>query len=116
VDAKAASELFELMTTDRFENYQRRPAVCQTETIGTHRHVVLAFITSRIVTHPAVTDVVIDANSSDFISTGLRVSSILQLHRLMTATASLIQRELGNLPPRLQQEVNTGLRKLLDLM
>jgi mRNA interferase MazF len=100
---------------DDLSSTKIRPAVCLTETIGTHRHVVLAFIASRTVMHPASTDIVIDSNTSDFSSTGLRVSSTLQLHRLMTVTASLIQRELGSLPPRLQQEVNAGLRKLLDL-
>ena len=92
-----------------------RPAVCLTDTIGVHRHIVLAFITSRVVTHPFATDILIDSSSRDFSSTGLRVSSTLQLHRLITVTSSLIQRELGILPPRLQHEVNIGLRKLLDL-
>ena len=100
---------------DDLSSTKIRPAVCLTDALGTHRHVVSAFITSRVVMHPAVTDIVIDSTSSDFSSTGLRVSSTLQLHRLMTVTAALIRRELGSLPPRLQQEVNTGLRKLLDL-
>lgn len=100
---------------DDLSSTKVRPAVCLAEAIGTHRHVVLAFVTSRIVTHPAATDIVVDSNSSDFASTGLHVSSTLQLHRLMTVTASLIQRELGSLSSRLQQDVNTGLRKLLDL-
>ena len=100
---------------DDLSSAKVRPAVCLTEAIGTHRHIVLAFITSRVVTHPSATDIVIDSNSNDFSRTGLRVSSTLQLHRLMTLTAALIQRELGSLPPRLQQEVNSGLKKLLDL-
>ncbi len=92
-----------------------RPAVCLTNAIGTQHHIVLAFITSRIAPHPSATDIVIDSNASDFNRTGLRVSSTLQLHRLITVTASLIQREIGILPPRLQYEVNNGLRKLFDL-
>ena len=92
-----------------------RPAVCMTDAIGVHRHIVLAFITSHIAAHPLATDIVIDSGTSDFHSTGLHVSSTLQLHRLVTVTASLIQRELGILPPRLQHEVNTGLHKLFDL-
>jgi mRNA interferase MazF len=99
---------------DDLSSTKVRPAVCLTEAIGTHRHIV-AFITSRVVTHPSATDIVIDSNSSDFSSTGLRVSSTLQLHRLITLAAALIQRELGSLPPRLQQEANSGLKKLLDL-
>jgi mRNA interferase MazF len=100
---------------DDLSSAKVRPAVCLTDTIGVHRHVVLAFITSRVVTHPSATDIVIDSSSNDFASIGLHVSSTLQLHRLISVTASLILRELGSLPPRLQQEVNAGLRKLLDL-
>jgi mRNA interferase MazF len=100
---------------DDLSSTKVRPAVCLTDIIGVHHHIVLAFVTSRVVTQPSATDIVIDSSSTDFPHTGLRVSSALQLHRLMTVTASLIQRELGSLPPRLQQEVNTGLRKLLDL-
>jgi mRNA interferase MazF len=51
----------------------------------------------------------------DFSSTGLRVSSVLRLHRLMTVTTSLFQRELGELPPQIQAEVDIRLRKLFGL-
>ena len=92
-----------------------RPAVCLTNAIGPHQHVVLAFITSRLVSNPLATDVILDSISSDFPDTGLRVSSTLQLHRLMTVTVSLIQRELGILSPRLQAEIDLRLRNLLEL-
>jgi mRNA interferase MazF len=81
-----------------------RPAVCLTEPIGPHRHVILAFITSRIPAAILDTDLVLDASHADFASTGLRVSSTLQLHRLMTATTSLIRREIGALSTALQTE------------
>jgi mRNA interferase MazF len=77
-----------------------RPAVCLTDPIGPHRHVVLAFITSHIPDSPLETDLILDAAQSDFAETGLRMSSAIQLHRLMTATTALIQRELGVLPPK----------------
>jgi hypothetical protein len=48
------------------------------------------------------TDLVIASRDADFAVTGLRVSSTLQLHRLMTATTGLIRRELGQLSPRMQ--------------
>jgi mRNA interferase MazF len=38
-----------------------RPAVCLTNPIGVHRHVVLAFITSRVPTPLASSDIVLDA-------------------------------------------------------
>ncbi len=65
-----------------------RPAVCLTEPVGSHRHVVLAFITSRTPNDLLETDVVLDSNHPDFKATGLRVSSTLRLHRLMTVTTA----------------------------
>jgi mRNA interferase MazF len=72
-----------------------RPAVCLTEPIGPHRHVILVFITSRIPAALLDTDFVLDVSHADFASTGLRVSSTLQLRRLMTVTTALIRREMG---------------------
>ena len=74
-----------------------RPAGCLTGPIGPHRHVVLAFITSRLPTELLETDLVLHSNQPDFGATGLRASSTLQLHRLMTTTTTLILRELGEL-------------------
>ena len=99
---------------DDLSSSKVRPAVCLTDPIGSHRHVILAFITSHIASSPLETDLVIDSSDSDFANTGLRVSSTLQLHRLMTATTALIRRELGQLSPRMQTEVNNRLRKLFN--
>lgn len=92
-----------------------RPAVCLTNPIGAHRHVVLAFITSQIPTTLLSSDVVLDIEDSDFSAAGLHVSSTLRLHRLMTVTTTIIQRELGRLPPRAQAEVDAKLRDLFEL-
>jgi mRNA interferase MazF len=92
-----------------------RPAVCMTEPIGPHRHVVLAFITSQRSSPPLPTDISLDAHHPDFPMTGLRQSSILQTHRLMTATTSLIQRELGQLAPGYQQILDGQIRLLFGL-
>lgn len=100
---------------DDLSSTKVRPAVCLTESIGAHNHVVLAFVTSRIPQSLLSTDIVIDAQSPEFATTGLRVSSTLQLHRLITLTTSLIQRELGMLSPSLQVEVETHLKQLFDL-
>jgi mRNA interferase MazF len=80
---------------DDLSSSKVRPAVCITDPIGPHRHVILAFITSRVSPDPLPTDLILDANEPDFAATGLRVSSTLQVHRLMTATTLLIQRELN---------------------
>jgi mRNA interferase MazF len=89
--------------------------VCLTEPIGAHRHVILAFITSQIPTPPLDTDLVLDATNPDFAATGLRTKSALRLHRVMTVAESLIQRELGELTPRSQAEIDQRLRRLFGL-
>jgi mRNA interferase MazF len=92
-----------------------RPAICLTDPIGPHRHVVLAFITSRIPPDLVDSDFGLDVNRSDFASTGLRVTATLRLHRLMTATTSLIRRELGELSPAMRSEVIRKLQNLFRL-
>src|SRR5262249_52818820 len=79
-----------------------RPAVCLTNPVGPLRHFVLAFLPSRLPSVLLDTDLVLDIGQADFAATGLRVSSTLRLHRLMTATTSLIQRELGEVPSGLR--------------
>jgi len=92
-----------------------RPAVCLTEPIGPHRHVVVAFITSQVASLPLDSDLVLDPASPDFAATGLRTRSTLRLHRMMTVVTSMIQRELGELTPALQSEVDRRLRLLFAL-
>jgi mRNA interferase MazF len=61
------------------------------------------------------TDLALDSSHPDFSATGLRSSSTLRLHRLMTARTRLFLRELGDLSPVLQAEVDQKLRKLFGL-
>lgn len=100
---------------DDLSSAKVRPAPCLTQSIGPHQHVILAFITSQIVSSPLPTDLLIDMSDPDFKATGLRVASTIQLHRLMTAGTSLIRRELGSLSPRLQLQVEQRLRLLFGL-
>jgi mRNA interferase MazF len=76
---------------------------------------VLAFITSVKPADASDTDVALDENHTQFKLTGLKVSSTLRLHRLMTVTTTLIRRELGWLPAETQSEVALKLRKLFEL-
>src|SRR6266511_2730494 len=79
-----------------------RPAVCLTDAVGAHRHVVLAFITSVVPPQLEATDLLLNPGSADFARTGLRVRSALRLHRIVTVSAAIIQRKLGVLTPSLQ--------------
>src|SRR5687767_8898375 len=72
-----------------------RPAVCLTDRIGRHGHVVIAFITSQSPPDAVTSDLVIDPKEPGFAATGLRVQSVLRLHRLVTVTAALIRRSVA---------------------
>lgn len=89
--------------------------MCLTEPVGAHRHVVLAFITSRVPDPLLPSDLAIETLHPDFVGSGLRVDSTLRLHRLITVTAALIKRDLGALSPGLQAEVDARLMQLFHL-
>jgi mRNA interferase MazF len=89
-----------------------RPAVCLTDAVGPHRHVVLAFITSVMPATLEPTDLLLDPGSADFPHTGLKVRSALRIHRMVTISATIIQRQLGVLGPNLQAQVQQRLRTL----
>ncbi len=92
-----------------------RPAACLTVPIGPHRHVVLAFISSQVPAVLCPTDLLLDPADADFAATGLRVASVLRLHRMMTVTTALIQRQLGELSPAWRAQVTERLVKLFEL-
>jgi mRNA interferase MazF len=92
-----------------------RPALCLTDPIGLHRHVIVAFVSSQMPANIAVTDVVLDPRNKDFGATGLRVASVVRLHRLLTLTTGLIRRDLGKLSQPWQEEVDQKLVVLFGL-
>jgi mRNA interferase MazF len=92
-----------------------RPAVCLTEPIGANRHVVVAFITSREISDLLPTDIALPASHPDFRLTGLRVNSVLRLHRLITLSTKIIRRELGRFSPNLERESAEKLSLLFSL-
>jgi mRNA interferase MazF len=100
---------------DDLSSTKVRPAVCLTEPVGEYKHIVLAFITSRVPDKPLSTDLIITETDEDFPSTGLRVSSALQLHRMMTVAKNIIVRELGTLPKPAQKEVEGKLKLLFGI-
>lgn len=92
-----------------------RPALCPTNSLGKYRHVIVAFITSQQPNDLSESDLTIESTDSDFRQIGLRVTSVLRLHRLTTLPVSLIQRELGHLSTSRQKQVAAKLSKLFDL-
>jgi mRNA interferase MazF len=100
---------------DDLSSNKVRPAVCLTDEIEPYGHIVLAFITSKIPNLPSKTDLVIDADDRGFAQTGLKVSSTIRLHRLMTISRSIIQRQLGELSASHQTEIEQRLINLFEL-
>lgn len=100
---------------DDLSSRKVRPALCLTDEIEPYSHVVVAFITSRISAARAATDLVINAGGEGFAETGLKVSSIVRLHHLMTVKSSIILRQLGRLSLSHQAETQDLLRNIFDI-
>ena len=100
---------------DDLETTKVRPALCLSDPIDRHNHVILAFITSRVPDQLLESDLLIDSGDEDFSMTGLKVTSTLRLHRLITVTTALIRRELGELPPSMKVKVTDKLKELFGL-
>lgn len=100
---------------DDLSGLKVRPAVCLTGAVGTHRHVVLAFITSTVPPTLEPTDIVLTPGTPEFAATGLRVRSTLRLHRMVTVSTTIIQRQLGVLTASVQTQVRQRLRTMFGL-
>jgi mRNA interferase MazF len=100
---------------DDFSTHKVRPAVCLTEPLTSHRHVVLAFITSREPDEPLSTDLRFETTDPDFGATGLHVASTLRTHRLLTVSSAAIRREIGALSPALWARVAVAIHRLFNL-
>lgn len=90
-----------------------RPAVCITNPVGAYRHVILAFITSRIPPDLLETDIVLETSHPDFAASGLHKESTIRPDHLMTVRTSVIRRELGELSINTQAQIAQKLCNLL---
>ena len=86
-----------------------RPALVVFRSDRPGRDVLLAFITSQQSSISSHTDVLIDRSHPDFTSTGLKVSSVVKLEKLVTIEHSVVLGELGELSATLIKEVNEKL-------
>lgn len=99
---------------DDLSNIKVRPAICLTNPIGFYNHIVLAFISSKILEEIAESDFVI-LDEKGFNQTGLLVSSTIRLHRLVTLPTNLLKRELGFLPNNMVEKIKNRLKELFEL-
>jgi len=99
---------------DNFSTIKVRPAICLTNTIGKFNHIVIAFISSKMPIEPLKTDIIIEKKDKSFRKTGLTVSSVIRIHKLVTIPKKLIKRNLGQLDEYLQKEVDKKIKKLFN--
>ena len=91
-----------------------RPAVVVSQGhIG--QDIVLITISSVVRGALAPTDSTVESTHPEFALTGLRVTSVLRMHKLAAVERSVIGRRLGRLGPQLQAEVDRLLRVVLGL-
>lgn len=92
-----------------------RPLLLLTGPVGTGTEVIAAYISSVIPPSLRASDIFLDSAQPQPQSTGLKVASVLRLHKIGTIHASSLRRSLDSLSPALQQEVDTKLRTVLKL-
>ena len=79
------------------------------------RDVVVAFISSRVDKYDPETDVLITMSHPEFRLTGLKTDSVLKLSKIATLHKRLIAGEIGSIGPRLRDEINQKIMKVLLL-
>src|SRR6266849_1047025 len=77
--------------------------------------IVLAGISSVVRGPQIPTDLRVETTHPEFVQTGLRVTSVIRLHKLATVERSILVRRLGHIGPQLLTEVNLLLKKVLGL-
>lgn len=100
---------------DDLSGTKLRPALCLTNFVSKHNHIIFAFITSNINSAKEATDIVVEKTSLDFEKTGLKVSSIVKMHRLITLSDNIIQKEIGFLPESYHNNVNDKIKSLFNI-
>ncbi len=100
---------------DDLSGMKIRPAVCLTNRIGTYDHVVIAFITSQASKANEVSDLMLNETDPDFSQTGLKVTSAIRLHRLVTVPVAIVQRTLGDLPDKFHFNLAQKLREMFGI-
>ncbi|HUY12051.1 MAG TPA: type II toxin-antitoxin system PemK/MazF family toxin [Terriglobia bacterium] len=91
-----------------------RPAFVVSPTpIG--QDVILAAISSVVRGDSYPTDCLVPSAHAEFANTGLRVTSVVRLHKLVTVEEGVVVRRLGRFGPRLSAEVDRLLRVALGL-
>jgi mRNA interferase MazF len=77
--------------------------------------IILAGISSVVRGSAIATDLIVDVSHPNFQQTGLRVASVIRLHKLVTVESAVLVRKLGKVSAPIQAEVDRILRLVLGL-
>ena len=78
--------------------------------------VLVAFISSVVpLTAPDPTDCVLTASDPAFPATGLKLTSVFKLAKILCLHQSLILRQIGHVAPALQKELDVRLARAVGL-
>jgi mRNA interferase MazF len=76
---------------------------------------IVAGISSVVRGGVSPTDVLLETSHPEFAQSGLRVRSVIRVHKLAAIEQSVISRRLGQIGPQLQTEVDRRLRIVLGI-
>lgn len=97
---------------DDLSSSKLRPALCLTNETGVFKHIIVAFISSKIHENILKSDIVILKGSDLWQGTGLISDSVVRLHKMVTIPKSLIARKLGGINTEVEHLVHQKLEEL----
>ena len=92
-----------------------RPVLMLTSPLGSSAEVIVAYISSVIPRTFLTSDILLDAKSTSSSTTGLKVRSLLRLHKLATIHRSVVKRYMGNLDKATMDDIDAKLILLFSL-
>ena len=108
---KAKIVLIHFPFTDLTDS-ELRPALVLHES---EHDVVVAFISSKVPVHLQDSDFLVSMDHPSFLSTGLKVSSVIKFDKIATVSKDLIEGEIGEITRDLADECNLLLRRIFIL-
>ncbi len=99
---------------DNFSSSKVRPALCLTSEIGKFKNVIIAFISSKVPEDLLESDLIINKGSENSVETGLKVDSVIRLHKMVTIPQKLIKRRIGKINKSVQSETVNKIRQLFE--
>ena len=99
---------------DDLSSSKVRPALCLTLEIGKYKHIIIAFISSKIPNELIESDFVIKKNTDNWVGTGLTVDSVIRLHKIVTIPKMLIRRRLGVINKNVEKTITKKIIRLFE--